>query len=281
MCRLYGFRGSAPTRLDCSLVRAPNALMAQSRLDGRGLANADGWGIGSYGDGRPVVDKCDTAAYQDRRFSETVAGVNSPTVLAHVRQATVGGAKWANTHPFAHGVWCFAHNGTLTAFDRVAPSLEREVGSDLLGSRCGTTDSELIFLWLLSRMARAGIEADATCEDPEPVRALLAESVLLLAARSEEAGADEPAKLNFLLTDGVTMVASRWGNSLFRLCRNGVRDCEICGLAHAEEHRVAGYRAAVVASEPITQETWEEVPEQSVVTVDAEVNLHIHPIGSR
>ena len=101
MCRLYGFRGTAPTRLDCSLVRAQNALMAQSRQDRRGVANADGWGIGFYEDGLPVVDKFDTAAYEDRRFSEAAGRVNSPTVLAHVRQATVGGAKRANTHPFA------------------------------------------------------------------------------------------------------------------------------------------------------------------------------------
>ena len=103
MCRLYGFRATAPTRLDCSLVRAQNALMTQSRLDERGLPNADGWGIGFFDGGQPVIEKFDTAAYEDRRFAETAGRVNSPTVLAHVRQATVGGASPANTHPFAHG----------------------------------------------------------------------------------------------------------------------------------------------------------------------------------
>ena len=171
-----------------------------------------------------------------------------------------------------------AHNGTLTAFDRVAPGLEREVGSELLGLRRGTTDSELIFLWLLSRMPRLGIRADVSCEDSDRLTTLLAESVPLLAARSEEAGADEPAKLNLLLTDGVTLVASRWGNTLHGLARRGVRDCEICGLPHVEEHVADGYRAGVVASEPITQERWEEVPEQSVVTVGVDAELRIRSI---
>lgn len=278
MCRLYGFRGTAPTRLDCSLVRAQNALMAQSRQDRRGLPNADGWGIGSFKDGQPVIEKCDTAAHEDRRFSESAGRVYSPTVLAHVRQATVGGARLANTHPFAHGVWLFAHNGTLTALDRVAPGVEQEVGRELLGLRHGTTDSELIFLWLLSRMMQAGIETDKTCEVPDRLTDLFAESVLLLAARSEAAGATPPAKLNLILTDGVTLVASRWGNTLFGLARRGVQDCEICGLPHVEKDLADGYRAAVVASEPITQEIWQEIPEKSVVTIGADAELHSRPI---
>ncbi|MFQ5526954.1 MAG: class II glutamine amidotransferase [Thermoanaerobaculia bacterium] len=277
MCRLYGFRATAPTRLDCSLVRAQNALIGQSRLDRRGFANADGWGIGLYETDRPIIKKCDTAAHEDRRFSEIAGWVNSSTVLAHVRQATVGGAKVVNTHPFAFGVWSFAHNGTLTAFDQVAPGLEQEIGSGLLSRRRGTTDSELIFLWLLSRMTSEGIKADETCGDSERLTLLLAGSIPLLAARSEEAGADEPAKLNLLLTDGVTLIASRWGNSLFWLRREGVRDCEICGLPHVEKRPVDGYRAAAVASEPITQEAWEEVPEQSVVVIDGGVEITSAP----
>jgi glutamine amidotransferase len=284
MCRLYGFRGTEPTRLDCSLVRAQNALVAQSRKDRRGLSNADGWGIGSYEDGRAVIHKCDAAAFEDRHFGETAGTVNSPTVLAHARKATVGRTGSANTHPFSYGVWSFAHNGTLTAFDRVAPRLEEEAGGALMCSRRGTTDSELIFLWLLRRMTRGGIKADVTCRDPEALRGLLAESVLLLAARSQEAGAAERAKLNLLLTDGVTLVASRWGNSLFRLRRDGVRDCEICGLPHVEKNAVDsrgadGYRASMVASEPITQEMWEEVPERSVVVIDRDLETYSAPIA--
>ena len=31
MCRLYGFRATEPTRLECALVRAQNSLVVQSR----------------------------------------------------------------------------------------------------------------------------------------------------------------------------------------------------------------------------------------------------------
>ena len=45
MCRLYGFLATESTRLECSLVEAHNALQLQSDRDGRGVRNADGWGI--------------------------------------------------------------------------------------------------------------------------------------------------------------------------------------------------------------------------------------------
>ena len=279
MCRLYGFRGSAPTKVDCSLVRAQNALLAQSRKDRRGVSNADGWGIGFYENGRPAVEKCDTAAFRDLRFSEIAERVSARTVLAHVRKATVGRTSSANTHPFSYGVWTLAHNGTLTAFDKVAPSLESEIGPELLGARGGTTDTELIFVWLLGRMAQKGIAADAPCRDRERLLAVFGEAVRSLAAMSDRTGVEKPAKLNLLLTDGRNLVASRWGNTLYRVTREGVRDCEICGRPHVEPRWTDGYRAAAVASEPITGEPWEVVPEGSIVSISRSVNSEVIPIS--
>ena len=63
MCRLYGFRGNEPTKVECSLVYAQNALLAQSTGDERGEAHLDGWGIAVYEDGWPEVERRDTAAH--------------------------------------------------------------------------------------------------------------------------------------------------------------------------------------------------------------------------
>ena len=46
-----------------------------------------------------------------------------------------------------------------------------------------------------------------------------------------------------------------------------MRDCAVCGTSHcptADE----SYQAAVVASEPITDEDWMEVPEGSVLGIE-------------
>ncbi len=51
MCRLYALRANEPTRVECSLVRAQNALMAQSRADREGVMHGHGWGVADYADG--------------------------------------------------------------------------------------------------------------------------------------------------------------------------------------------------------------------------------------
>ncbi len=43
-------------------------------------------------------------------------------------------------------------------------------------------------------------------------------------------------------------------------------------------HGANGYRSAMVASEPITKEIWEEVSERTVVIIDENAVLTTHPI---
>ena len=262
MCRLYGFLATEPTRLECSLVSAQNALQVQSDRDGRGVRNADGWGIAHWvGDDREVI-KSRMPAFADDQFAEIASSIWSESAIAHVRAATVGGVSEDNTHPFTFGTWAFAHNGTIPAFEHVATRLD--IGP--YGPPDGETDSELAFLWILNRMHQYGLDAHEQAEGLEPVIDLLADSVLELVDLSVRSGATTQPKLNFLLSDGRHLVASRWGNSLFWTFRRGVRDCAVCGTSHCPAAD-DDYRSVVVASEPITDETWMEVPEASVLGV--------------
>ena len=145
MCRLYGFISNEPTKVDCSLVYSQNALMQQSRVDQVGLDHTDGWGIGTYRDGRPQVRKKMTAAYEDLLFSTAAEKAYSTAIVAHVRRATVGANSLENTHPFVHGLWTFAHNGTVAGFDRLRLELESETDPELQKFRLGKTDSEQYF----------------------------------------------------------------------------------------------------------------------------------------
>jgi glutamine amidotransferase len=278
MCRLYGLHANEPTKVECSLVYAQNALMMQSRADLRGSSHSDGWGIGFYENSLPTIERRELAAYRDLFFSATAERVYSKTVVAHVRNATVGRASLANTHPFTHHRWTFAHNGTVRPIGELRPRLEEETEPSLLDQRRGDTDSELAFLWLLSRMSEARICLDGERAEPEQVAEVLAEAVRLLDERSVAAGAERPAMLNFLLTDGVSLVASRWHRTLHWLDRVGVHDCEICGIPHIHHDSERHYRAVVVASEPITRESWQEVPDHSVLVVDQGVRAEIRAI---
>ncbi len=259
MCRLYGFIASEETGLECSLVEAQNALIVQSDRDLRGVRNPDGWGLAAWDEDRPGIVKSTLPAFADREFVEIASSVFSKSALAHIRAATVGKVAFENTHPFQYGPWVFAHNGTLASFEHVRTHLDLGV----FGPPSGTTDSETIFLWLLNRMHSYGLNPLVPAPGLEGLVELLHDAVRDLIQISIRAGSDDQPTLNFMLGDGEHLAASRWGNSLYWTYRVGVTDCQICGTPHcptADDN----YRSVVVASEPITEEDWIEIPEGTV-----------------
>ena len=266
MCRLYGFRANEPTKVECTLVYAQNALLTQSRADLRGTSHPDGWGIAYYDDGGPQVERRDTAAYADLHFSVTAERMYARTVLAHVRRATIGGATAVNTHPFTDGHWSVAHNGTVRGFEEVGPQLERETHPDLLTRRLGNTDTELVFYWLLSRMVAGGVDLRGPA-DRRRLEDAVRQAVVCLERRCQLAEPGKPAQLNLVITDGTVLVASCWRHSLHWVQRLGVHDCEICGIPHIRHRPGLDYRAVVVASEPISHEAWETLPDGSILSV--------------
>ena len=265
MCRLYGFLANEPTKVDCSLVFAQNALLLQSRVDEAGRDNADGWGIGTYEDGVPRLYKNPIAAFNDHAFGSTAEKVYSRATVAHVRKATVGTPSLQKTHPFSVGQFIFAHNGTVTGFESIRAELAAETDPRFQAHCAGKTDSEQYFLWLLTRLKQQNglqsedlFKADAACDR------LLIESVEWLAQRCLLASPNKTPRLNFVLTDGRSMFACRWDNSLHLLFHEGIYNCKICGIPHIHHHESVNHRAVAVASEPITDDDWQEFPNRTV-----------------
>jgi glutamine amidotransferase len=279
MCRLYAFRANEPTKVECTLVRAQNALLAQSRRDRRGKSHPDGWGVAVYENEHPDVERRAKAAYEDLHFNATAERLYAKTVLAHVRHATIGGPSLANTHPFAHGPWCMTHNGTVRGFLNLREQFLRETAPRFHQERLGTTDSEQIFLWLLSRMEEAGISADAHCADTQRLVEVFAAAIAEIARRSRATGAAEPAELNLNLTDGDVLLVSRWHHTLYWTYHDGLTPCETCGVPHVQHRDGLEYRAVIVASEPFSQEPWHEFPEESLMMVDERIEPHVQKIA--
>lgn len=277
MCRLYGFRANDATKVECTLVLAQNALLAQSESDEIGRSHPDGWGIAYYESEIPVVERRAGAAFADLAFSAAAARVNASTVVAHVRKATVSGPAVENTHPFHFGRWVFAHNGTLTGFPALRDALREETSPTLRALRRGETDSETIFLWMLDRLERGGISLAAPEVELDALVDVLRDGLLQLIARSDEASPGEPAQLNLMLTDGENLVVSRLNRSLHYVVREAIHDCEICGIPHPPQQGRGDYRAVVVASEVISHEAWIEVPQRTIVAIGPDVGLELHP----
>jgi glutamine amidotransferase len=277
MCRLYGFRANEETKIECTLIHAQNALMLQSRTDLRGVSHADGWGLAFYHDSIPETERRATAAYEDLHFSSTAERIYTCSAVAHIRRATVGGPSLENSHPFTNGPWTFAHNGTVIGFENFRETLLRETSDHLRSRLQGTTDSEHAFYWLLTRMESAGLSATDRCSDLELMRKVVTDSVNVLAGRCRQHDPGRTPRLNFLLTDGHVLIATRYHNSLYWLLREGIRDCEICGIPHVHHSSGVDYRAVVVASEPITHEDWQEAENESILVVDS--GIHVKRYG--
>jgi predicted glutamine amidotransferase len=267
MCRLFGFRSSIPSAVHPSLVTEKNSLLQQSR------EHKDGWGIAAYETGdSPSVAHGLGPAHCDPNFERVSSRVSSRTVVAHIRLASVGNVERCNAHPFTHGRWCFVHNGTLKNFALHQHALEGLIREDLRARIQGATDSERCFYLFLTRLA----EQKQCLVGPacvEKVARALAETMGLVSSITDMPGQDR-SSMNFLVTNGDVMVASRRNRTLF--------------LSHtAPEAGSAAARAAepprpgmrlqqfVLASEQLSGEDhWHPVGEDEIIGVDHQLVLH-------
>jgi glutamine amidotransferase len=210
MCRLFGFRSAVPSSTHRSLVEADNALVQQARL------HPHGWGMGYFVGPDAYVLKSGDAAHTSDRFRLASSRLRSQTFVVHVRQATVGATDYLNAHPFRHGRWVFAHNGSLWGFEHLAPELLRWIPAQRRALILGETDSEHIFHYLLSQLEAAGWcpSGHLSVSDAAGAGQVLSEAVNQLYILAAKLGL-EPPILNFILTDGEVMFAMRAGKALY------------------------------------------------------------------
>ncbi len=276
MCRLFGFKSAVLSRAHRSLVEAENALSVQAR------DHRDGWGIGWFHGPEAYLLKSEAGADACDSFRRAADRLASHTLVVHVRRATVGSVNPLNVHPFRHGRWVFAHNGTLLGFDRLAPVLRAGTPHAFREQVLGQTDSEHLFAWLLGKLDAAGIDAlGAHPADTDRVGDVLHDALAELFGMSSDLGLDRPL-VNFILTNGSTFVANRAGRELHLASQK--RACRDAATCPAEKICLASSRAddrvnhLLVASERIGDEDlWEEVPENTLVTLSPEFRLRLRP----
>ncbi|MEU5080936.1 MULTISPECIES: ergothioneine biosynthesis protein EgtC [Streptomyces] len=235
MCRHLAYLGPEEP-LGRLLVEPPHGLYRQSwapRRQRYGTVNADGFGVGWYAPGDPAPARYRRAGpiWADLSFADLARVVRSGAVLAAVRDATLAGADAeAAAAPFAAGRWLFSHNGLIAGWpDAAAPLVSALPPVELLSLQA-RTDSAFVWALVLHRL-RTG----------QPPGRALGEAV------RELARAAPASRLNLLLTDGDTITATAWGDSLW--------------------YRAEPGRSAVVASEPYDDDPlWREVPDRTVLT---------------
>jgi len=234
MCRHLAYLGSEEP-LGRFLVEPAHALYRQSwapRRQRYGTVNADGFGVGWYAEGDPTPARYRRAGpiWADLSFADLARVVRSGAVLAAVRDATRSGADAeAAAAPYAAGPWLFSHNGAVKGWPgSLAPLVAGLPAVDVLSLEA-RNDSALVWALVLARLRGGDDEGQA-----------LADTVL------EVAEAAPGSRLNLLLTNGESITATAWGDTLWYLSQPG--------------------RSTVVASEPYDDDPhWQEVPDRTLL----------------
>jgi glutamine amidotransferase len=249
MCRLLARLGDeAP--LESWLYEPDYSLERQSwqpRQQIWGTINGDGWGVGWYDPARtePARYRTTQPMWSDRTFRNLSGVLRSKMALASVRSASPGSpTEETGTAPYTWGRWLFAHNGRVLGWQEgVKTAMRRELDDKWLGTVEGAADSEVLFALLLQLIEDGG----AT-----PAEALV--------AVTETVRSHEDGRLNFILSDGDRLYATRWGEE--KLFTRQIGD------------------ATYVASEPFDDEDgWIEVPDKGVVTVRADGSIDDATMG--
>jgi glutamine amidotransferase len=233
MCRHIAYLGDR-VPIAAVLTEPPHSLYRQAWAPRRqcyGTVNADGFGVGWYADDDPVPARYRRAApiWADPSFADLARVVRTGALLAAVRDTTDGSSlDESAVAPYGAGPWLFSHNGALPGWpDSVAPLAADLSPQELLRieARC---DAALVWALVLHRL-RGG----------QPPGEALAGTVSVIASLV-------PARLNLLLTDGCTIAATAWGDTLW--------------------HQVEAGRSVAVASEPYDDGSgWTEIPDRAVL----------------
>jgi gamma-glutamyl hercynylcysteine S-oxide hydrolase len=244
MCRHLAYAGP-PKPLRSLLVDPPHSLYRQAwapRLQRHGTVNADGFGIGWYAAADPVPARYRRAVpiWGDLSLPDIARVTRSGAVLAAVRSATEGTALGeAAAAPFGYGPWLFSHNGLLDGWPGAAAVIaERAPAADgrdsapavggLLSQPSGAAallsleamvDSAFLWTLVLERL-RAGC----------PMGTALARTIAVVEA------AGGTGRFNFLLTDGHSIAATAYGDTLWY--RRATED--IAGHAAGRTGQLAG-----------------------------------------
>ena len=259
MCELFAMSSRYPVDVNFS--------MEEFAWHGGGSGpHKDGWGVAYYEDkDAQVFREADSSAHSELLRFVMRHDFRSTIVVSHIRRATAGSVKLANTQPFHRELMgrthVFAHNGDIQDFPRASPIASQQFHP------LGATDSEHAFCVLLNRM-----EACWTCPGTSPPWQIRREVVERFAHQISRFG---PA--NFIYSDGEFVFAHGHKRlhetgeigppGLYMLSRTceydlPVLDTQGLRISSAEDCQ----QVSLFASVPLTEERWIPLKEGEIIT---------------
>ncbi|KAH9944318.1 N-terminal nucleophile aminohydrolase [Epithele typhae] len=294
MCRFVIYKGTEPVQLSHLLTRPCHSIINQSfdsrlRLDHRRPINGDGFGVGWYDPvydeelgSQPCIFTSVTPAWNNVNLLRLAEKTKSPLVFAHVRATTAGTLSLDNCHPWSFGKLMFMHNGGIAEFHRIKRKLQNSLSDELFNMVTGNTDSQWSFALLLSKLP----DPNAKGFTPSILQRAMLETIAHINALLEEANITEPSLMNFCVTDGETVVATRYISSRTDEAASlwfssGSTFSEYAEGGHYKMSKTDKRENIIlIASEPLTFEKadWMEIRTNHMVVITPKMNLLQIPI---
>ncbi|KAI0068245.1 N-terminal nucleophile aminohydrolase [Artomyces pyxidatus] len=294
MCRLLIYKGTSPVQLSHLLTRPAHSIINQAfdsrlRVDQRRPINGDGFGVGWYDSvhdeelgSQPCIFTSVTPAWNNINLTRLAEKIKSPMVFAHVRATTAGSLSLDNCHPFIYGKLMFMHNGSIEEFSKIKRRLQQELPDEIFNVVYGNTDSEWSFALFLSKLPRAN--ADSFTH--EELRQAMLDTIASLNQFAEEANITQPSLMNFCVTDGDSVVATRYVSSRFDEAASlwfssGTTFSEYAEGGHYKMSKADKRENIImIASEPLTFEKadWMEIKTNYMIVITPKMNVLLIPI---
>lgn len=149
MCRLLGYVSKEPTSIEAFSGSYFSDFVKLSQV------HKDSWGLSLIDDEKKDLYKSVESAAASNRFIELAREEKAKGALLHFRWASPGiTVNEENAHPFSFKDMAFIHNGALQPYD----ALVEAINPDFLKLRTGTGDSELFFLYALTKIEQLGFK---------------------------------------------------------------------------------------------------------------------------
>lgn len=284
MCRFVAYKGHSMSMADL-LLRPRHSLIQQSfhARERKEPLNGDGFGVGWYApevNPIPVVFTSITPAWSNMNLHRLADKIMSGCFFAHVRAASAGMAvSEINCHPFQNRQYLWMHNGKIAGFRAIRRRLCDSLDDGFYDGIQGTSDSEHAFALFLQFLS-----GQQDKQDPAAIAGALEQTIRQINSWTSDAGIEGISRLNIAVTDGQTIVATRYVSDL-----DGEANTLYIGKGanfgvHEQDYRFSAARSrpgvVVIASEPLTDDRsdWATVPVNHMLTITPDMDIRIVPI---
>lgn len=212
MCRVLAYIGPE-LPLEDLLLKPANSLINQA-LDPERHPELQlaGWGFAAWGEHllkpeKPLIYRRPMAAFYDDNSDGVIPSLQANTMLAHVRAAAYNAKNVLadeNCHPFSfEGTpWVVAQNGYLPGWQILQRELLAHCKDEYLKQMRGSTDTEFLFVLLLSLLEGNGDDA---------VQAAVEEMLRLIAKAMKDLDLPGLTKLKMALVSPDRVIGINWG----------------------------------------------------------------------